>query len=224
MAGAERPLVGPVPGEAHASGARADAGPANVIPSFGRLWEAVRAAADDLYARDLDLLGTTERAVVGRLMVYLDKHLAGLSQSGLVLDQDYERAGQVTKRLVGTGLPDRKVVPDLVFHRRHDQGPAGNVLAMEVKTDSRLDGRLHDFAKLSILTGHVTEVIAYDKCLRMPGDPAPLGQSEKGTVSLPDGMHPYRYGLWLLLKPNGAQCCWWSNRKGPRGLSYTVGS
>lgn len=224
MAGAGRPLGVPVRGVGHASGAQADGDPANAIPSLGQLWEAVCAAIDDLYARDSKLLGTTERAVVGRLMVYLDQHLADLSRSGLVLDQDYERAGQVTKRLVGTGLPNRKIVPDLIFHRRHDLGPAANLLAVEVKTRNRQDGRLHDFAKLSVLTGHVRQAIAYDKCLRLPGDPAPPRQRERGTVSLPQRMHPYRYGLWLLLTPNAAECWRWSNRRSPESLSCTVSS
>ncbi|RQX05722.1 hypothetical protein DLJ59_06900 [Micromonospora inaquosa] len=168
----------------------------------------------------MDLLGTTERAVVGRLMVYLDRHLAALSSSGLVIDQDYERAGQATKRLTARGMPDKKIVPDLIFHRRRDLGPTGNVLAIEVKTDRRADGRLHDFAKLSVLTGHVTTAIAYGKYLRLHGDRAPEGQARTADVSLPLGMSPYKYGIWLLLEPRGTECWWWSNGKAPQPLNY----
>ena len=59
-------------------------------------------------------------------MIYLNRHLTGLSLNGLVLDQDYERASQVTKRLIGEGF-SRKVTPDMIVHRRHDLGPAGNL-------------------------------------------------------------------------------------------------
>ncbi|GAA0393474.1 hypothetical protein [Micromonospora gifhornensis] len=220
MATAQRPLGGQPRADWRATGVPTDGNlMEESVPSFIQLWDAVQAAMDDLYTHDLNLLGTTERAIVGRLMVYLDRHLAHLSRDGLVLDQDYERAGQVTKTLVGTGMRARKVVPDLVFHRRRDPGPAGNLLAIEVKTDSRSNGRLHDFAKLSVLTGHVTQAIAYDRCLRLYGDPAPPRQSEKGMVGLPDGMHPYRDGLWLLLEPTGVRCWWWSNGRGPQLLS-----
>lgn len=62
----------------------------------------------------------------GGLMIYLDRHLTGLSLNGLVLDQDHERTGQVTKRLIGAGF-SRKVITDMIVHRRHDLGPAGNL-------------------------------------------------------------------------------------------------
>jgi hypothetical protein len=219
--GRERPLGALVRRDRPAPGTPADVDGARAVPSFGQLWNAVRAALDDLYDRDIDLLGTTERAVVGRLMVYLDKHLAGLSRGGLVIDQDYEHAGQATKRLAATGLPDKKVVPDLVFHRRGDPGPTGNVLAIEVKTNSRADGRLHDFAKLSVLTGHVTGAIVYDKCLRLHSGPALPQQARKGEVRLLPDMSPYRYGIWLLLETSGAECWWWSERKGHQPLQYS---
>jgi hypothetical protein len=151
-------------------------------------------------------------------MIYLNRHLTGLSLNGLVLDQDYERAGQVPKRLIGAGL-NRKIIPDMIVHRRHDLGSTGNLLAIEVKTHNRDDARLHDFAKLSVLTGHVAEAIAYDKCLRLPSDPVPSDQNFQDHLSLPAGMHPYKHGLWLLLEPDGPQYWWWSSGNGPRRLS-----
>ncbi|MCG5446161.1 hypothetical protein NIE79_004728 [Micromonospora sp. NIE79] len=155
-------------------------------------------------------------------MIYLNRHVTGLSLNGLVLDQDYERAGQVTKRLIGAGL-GRKIIPDMIVHRRHDLGPAGNLLAIEVKTHNREDGRLHDFAKLSVLTGHAAEAIAYDKCLRLlPSDPVPSDQSFRGHVSLPASMCPYKHGLWLLLEPDGPQYWWWSSGSGPRRLACDI--
>jgi len=188
-------------------------------PTFSQIHRAVCVSVHDLYDSDSEILGTTERVVVGRLILYLNGHLAGLIENGIVLDQDYERAGRITKRLAGTGLPDRKMVPDLILHRRRDQGPSGNLLAIEVKTVKNNYGRLHDFAKLSVLTGHADNALAYGNCLRLPGDPEPTRQTLRGHVSLPCDMHPYKYGLWLLVAPTGPQFWWWLDRRGPKLLT-----
>jgi hypothetical protein len=172
----------------------------------------------DLYARDREILGTTERVVVARLMIYLNEHLRYLATNGLVLDQEYERVDQVTKALVGTQPPARKIVPDLILHRRRDTGSLGNLLAIEVKTKVGSNGRLHDFAKLSVLTGHIKFADAYEKCLRRPGDPLPNGQKHRGRVGLPRGMSPYSHGAWLLVTPTQAdsESWWWSGGRSPR--------
>ncbi|MFF0123916.1 hypothetical protein ACFYP0_15065 [Micromonospora arida] len=70
--------------------------------------------------------GDVDWTPVGRVDDLLNRHLTGLPLNGLVLDQDYERAGQVTKRLIGAGL-SRKIISDMIVHRRHDLGPAGDL-------------------------------------------------------------------------------------------------
>ncbi|GAB4102989.1 hypothetical protein GCM10028790_20080 [Micromonospora taraxaci] len=98
------PVGGPSKGRLVPAETAAEGSPPSTDPSCDPLRGAICASVHDLYTHDLDLLGTTKRVVVGRLMIYLNRHLTGLSLNGLVLDQDYERAGQATKRLIGAGL------------------------------------------------------------------------------------------------------------------------
>ena len=183
---------------------------------FDEIRRAVCASVRDVYRKDPEIVGTTERVVVGRLMIYLNGHLNDAIKREFSLDQDYERAGPVTKRLDGRGaLLGRKIVPDMILHRRLDTGPEGNLLAIEVKTSSSKYAKLHDFAKLSILTGHAKHALAFDKCLRLNGDEPP-NQKLQGHVFLPANMHPYKYGLWLLIVPNGTEYWWWMNGSSPQ--------
>jgi hypothetical protein len=191
---------------------------AKKLPSFVDLQRAVCDAVNDVRQKDPEILGTTERVLVGRLMIYLNSRLKPVIDDELRLDQEYERAGQVTKRLAGHGgIADRKIVPDMILHRRFDQGPDGNLLAIEVKTLAGQHARLHDSAKLAVLTGHAQSALAYEKSLRLVGDPAPR-QALRGNVYLPPGMHPYKYGLWLLVTPGGTEFRWWIDGAAPRQI------
>lgn len=185
-------------------------------PTFVLLRGAVLSAVDELFALDEEILGTTERVVVGRLANYLDARLTGLAEQRYALDQEYERVGLVGKRFDGKGeIKDRKFVPDLIVHRRLRNGQHDNLLVMEVKTDAQGD-RLHDFAKLSVLTGHADSAVAYTRSLRIDGEDPPRGQQKRGKVWRPAGMnYPYRFGLWLLVLRDRVEFWWWLGGPGP---------
>lgn len=187
-------------------------------PTFALIHDAVLTSVDELYDRDEAILETTERVVVGRLMIYLNARLAHLINQGYVLDQEYERFGLVKKEFYGKGeLDNRKFVPDMVLHRRVDNDDSANLLAVEVKTDRRR-GRLHDFAKLSLLTGHADHALAFTKSLRLEGAAEPAGQQQVGEVYRPGSMCPYRFGLWLLVLRERAEFWWWLNGEAPQLL------
>jgi hypothetical protein len=126
-----------------------------------------------------------------------------------VLDQEYQRFKYETKTLEGPRA--RKVVPDLILHRRHEAD--GNVLVIEVKTARGEGERLHDFAKLYVLTGCAEYAEDYDGSLRLPGNQLPGEQRCQGRFSLPGAMAPYQHGLWLLVPPDGTdpEYWWWSD-------------
>jgi len=96
-----------------------------------------------------------------------------------VLDQEYQRFKYETKTLEGPRA--RKVVPDLILHRRHEAD--GNVLVIEVKTARGEGERLHDFAKLYVLTGCAEYAEDYDGSLRLPGNQLP-GEQQDVRVGL----------------------------------------
>lgn len=188
-------------------------------PRLGWLKQVVRESVDELVRRDREILGTTERVVVGRLMIYLYQRLQCLEEDSWVLDQEYQRIKGEIKRPDGPRSP--KIVPDLALHRRIDC--EGNLLVIEVKTtrasgNPRNPGRLHDFAKLSLLTGSVPSVKAYGprRLLRLPECDPP------GRGGAPEEIHlrsmaPYKYGLWLRIPPDeSAGCWWWSDHNVPR--------
>ncbi|GAA3273533.1 hypothetical protein Dvina_37415 [Dactylosporangium vinaceum] len=193
-------------------------------PMFAPIRDAVLTSVEELYDRDAVILGTTERVVVGRLMIYLNARLTQLISRGYVLDQEYERFGLVKKAFTGgAALEDRKFVPDIILHRRLDNADSANLLAVEVKTD-RQRGRLHDFAKLSLLTGHAHYALAFNKSLRLEGAATPAGQRQVGEVYRPDCMSPYRFGLWLLVLPQRAEFWWWLNGAAPQLLDMRTPS
>jgi hypothetical protein len=142
-------------------------------------------------------------------MIYLHKRLRHLESDGLVLDQEYQRFEYETKTLEGPRA--RKVVPDLILHRRRDAN--GNVLVIEVKTARGEGERLHDFAKLAVLTGCAKYAEDYEGSLRLHGTQLPGEQTCQGRFSLPAAMAPYKHGLWLLVPPDGIdpEYWWWSN-------------
>ncbi|MDG6106960.1 hypothetical protein Daura_28095 [Dactylosporangium aurantiacum] len=175
-------------------------------PTFEELQAAVEATLDDLYRLDEAILQTTERVVVGRMMIYLDRHLDRWlarepDDGGLHLDQEYERFAGVTKVLRGESSDRaRKISPDVVLHRRRTNDDGANVLAIEVKVRQDAPDRLHDLAKLSVLTG-LSGAYAYGAGLRVRRDNT-LGEPT-AMVGLPydagtgEQMRPYRFGLWL---------------------------
>jgi hypothetical protein len=175
-------------------------------PTQQELANALEAAAQDLWRRDGALDQTTERVVVARFMIYLERHLVRLDNpAGFCLDMEYERAGADPKTFAGRG-PDgrpfrRKIVPDLVYHRRLDYGRHANHLAVEIKTRrTKLEG--HDLAKLSVLTGREPYAFASftPKILirREPNDPIDP-PCDRHVVCLPTGFAPYKYGALLRL-------------------------
>ena len=165
---------------------------------------------------------------MGRLMIYLSLQLKRWDeQSYLTLDQDYERAGREVKQLVGANGLARKIVPDMVYHRRGSHHADGNLLAVEVKVADRSASFLHDRAKLAVLTGLCDHAQVYPKALRLDGDPRPSVDPPRdwtgpkpppgqpaGTVGRPtdpltkEQINPYRYGLWLLVTRQAAQLIW----------------
>jgi hypothetical protein len=191
-------------------------------PGLGWLKQVVGESVDELYRRDQEILGTTERVVVGRLMIYLYLRLSDLEENGWVLDQEYQRIEGEIKRPDGPLSP--KIVPDLALHRRMDR--EGNLLVIEVKTTRMSSnpsnpGRLHDLAKLSLLTGSVPSVKAYGprRILRLSDCESPGGQGPPEAIHL-RSMVPYKYGLWLRIPPDeGAECWWFSDRKIAQGPS-----
>lgn len=169
----------------------------------------VRSALHSLLGEDPDCLDGTERTVTGRLAVHLDRALQRADDDeGYIVDIEYERAGGDVKRLQAEGRLGRKIVPDLLIHRRGLRGGDENLLVVEVKPRRRVPGveKVHDRAKLSLLTGQVNEVFTgarkYLRFCRVPGD---------WPVSLPGGITPYRFGAWICLTSGGAALEWFGN-------------
>lgn len=189
-------------------------------PTLEWLQQEVQESVRELYRRDEKVLGTTERVVVGRLIIYLYERLRKLERDGWVLDQEYQRIEEKIKRTDPGDPRSPKIVPDLALHRRMDS--TGNLLVIEVKTsreskDPSNSERLHDFAKLSLLTETSKYVDAYrgnPVLLRLPGSDPPPGRGAPQHISL-DGMAPYEHGLWLRVpqRYEDAGYWWWSEGK-----------
>ncbi|MEV6349471.1 hypothetical protein [Actinoplanes sp. NPDC051851] len=171
------------------------------LPGRPELATALDAAIETLRSRDGDLTGTTERAVVARLMIYLDRELTRLPASPhLRLDMEYERSARSVKSFERPNPPTgarrrRKIVPDLVYHQR---GTSVNHLAIEVKAAPcpRWQEE-HDLAKLLLLTGR-TQRIGMDARGRFhPFDPAGRPASEE--IRRPRELGAYTYGVFLQL-------------------------
>lgn len=179
--------------------------PEHYEPTRDQLAQALEAAANDLRSRDRDLIDTTERVVVARFLIYLEYYFNCLDNPvGFRLDMEYERARTDPKKFNGLGPLGpfkRKIVPDLIYHRRGDSGPGSNHLAIEIKT-RRTSMEGHDLAKLSVLTGRepYAFVSLSPRILirRAPTDPI-HAPSDRYTVHLPSDFAPYRYGALLRL-------------------------
>lgn len=174
-------------------------------PTREWLSDAVHDSVGELMERDREILGSTERVVVGRLMIYLHKRVQDLERMGWMLDQEYQRFEYRVKTLVGPRK--RKFTPDLILHRRRDR--RGNLLVIEVKTAKRKSRRPHDFAKLSVLTGHANYAEARQDGLRLPKDPVPAEQAHGENFRLPERFVPYKHGLWLFISPDEASTEFW---------------
>lgn len=177
------------------------------------VYAAVHQSVQRLYTSDADLLGTTERVLASRLAIYLFQMIGEPRNDLVTVDCEYQRFGAVTKALVGDGLR-RKIVPDVLLHRRRDAGPYGNSLAIEVKPRFAGAPNLSDRAKIEMLVGVVDEVVAIKGGLRCRDDLR--GQRVLGQVRLPDGVSPYMFGLCLALGPDRVALDWWRRGGPPR--------
>lgn len=169
----------------------------------------VREALYSLLGEDPDCLDGTERTVTGRLAVHLDRALQRINDDeGYIVDIEYERAGRDVKRLQAEGRLGRKIVPDLLVHRRGLHGGDENLLVVEVKPRRRVaeSEAIHDRAKLSLLTGDVRTVFTggrkYLRFDAVAGDWA---------VSLPAAISPYRFGAWICVRSSDAELEWFGN-------------
>ena len=170
------------------------------------VYRAVHQSVQRLYANDADLIGTTERVLASRLAIYLFQAIGEPRNDLVVVDCEYQRFGREIKAFVGDGLR-RKIIPDVLLHRRQDAGPDGNILAIEVKPRFCRKPNLSDRAKIGILVGVIDEVMAIKDGLRCPADLR--GQCVLGPVRRPPGVHPYTFGLCLALGSNRAALDWW---------------
>jgi hypothetical protein len=170
-----------------------------------------------LYAERPSIVGTTERAVVGRLAVYLDHAFSDQNgepeEDPLIWDVEYMRAGVDPKTFVPQPDPEvrgpippltaRRLAPDLIWHRRGDRFRSGNMAVLEVKLAASPQEQLTDFAKLRLLTGRVQTIVRFERDLRTDDqEPRPGDQARWGEIRLPNNIHPYRLGLSLNLHPD----------------------
>lgn len=157
------------------------------------------------------LTGTTERALVGRLAIHLDREFDDLRKKEpfptfpRVWDVEYMRAGNQAKAfdvaVPWAGTP-RALAPDLIWHRRIGNAPTfparvganANLVAIEVKLRAAPSALLTDKAKLRLLVGLETRVERFDRDLRCQGDPQPGQRESLGWVGMPAqpaGVVPY---------------------------------
>lgn len=118
----------------------------------------LEAALEKLVASDAYLLAHNlgERCIASRLAMYLQDEFPNH-----VADAEYNRAGAVPKRL---DLPEdcanyrneegeSLVVPDVIVHRRGEEGP--NILVLEVKKTSNPCPRDCDRARIHAFRAHL---------------------------------------------------------------------
>jgi len=118
-----------------------------------RLAENVVAALRELVERDGDLfaIDVNERTLAHRLAVYLERRIPDLH-----VDCEYNRHGHQPKRLHLAPEPTTSedtegttVFPDIILHRRGENGP--NVLAIEIKKTTSSQPADRDFRKLEAM-------------------------------------------------------------------------
>jgi len=109
--------------------------------------KAVQTALQSIVDKDSDLLerNAGERAIAGRLAIYLAAVFPDHD-----VDVEYDRHGLDRKTLdlppVCRGGGRRKVIPDIVVHRRGTDD--SNLLAIEIKKETNAESRECDRAKL----------------------------------------------------------------------------
>lgn len=192
------------------------------MPGLPRDFRArVRRALEDLFNEPSSITGTTERAVVGRLALHLERRFDGLPETHRahprVWDVEYMRASAMQKAFIPAGpaaagapAPTRRLLaPDLIWHRRllgFPNVPAAaaadsNLAAIEVKLRASPSELLTDKAKLRLLVGAEPHIRRYTGDLRCTGDQRPGRQRYLGNVMMPpqpQGVSPrYEVGLSL---------------------------
>ena len=197
-----------------------------VGPTREELSECFDRAADLLLRGEEGLLRTAnppERSIAARFFLYLEPELAKVTPKSLryTFDLDYERAEHDPKRLAAMGAEEKrataelgkKIIPDMLLHRRFSSAPDANYLAVEVKVKKPSRRREeHDLAKLRLLTGVVPWVEKNGNLLRTPDDPG--ATPPEGALERPARIKPYRFGVMLrlhLLLPEAAPAdyCEW---------------
>jgi hypothetical protein len=197
-------------------------------PSASGALADLEAALDALYSKERVVLSTTERTVVGRLLVHADRVSQGrkgcLEEGGHTWDIEYSKASgdpkvfQIRHRTaVGEGRSPggRLFSPDLLWHRRllapsdgASQKARANVVAVEVKLEAFGEALRSDWAKLALLTGTVSEVHWFKGALRMEGQDGDLVRRPRYGVigwnhDVAGGL--YRHGVSLNLNPEYAE-------------------
>lgn len=99
----------------------------------------------------LDLQRSHERSIAHRLALQMEPHF----QSAWDVDCEYNRDGRLKKTLEGIKgcLPRKKgddILPDIIVHRRAQQGGKHNLLVVEIKKHSAQDPC--DHKKLELMT------------------------------------------------------------------------
>jgi hypothetical protein len=168
-----------------------------------------------LFAERPRITETTERAVVGRLAIYLDRVFGDLvepeSPNPLVWDVEYMRARDIAKAFRPvrpqtdvTAVTPRLLAPDLLWHRRllGEQVPNtiaadANLAVIEVKLRASRSALLSDRAKLRLLCGLEAVIRRYKVDLRCPDDEPPGSQEYLGDLALPPSIKPYALGASL---------------------------
>ncbi|WP_374456995.1 hypothetical protein [Nocardioides sp.] len=175
----------------------------------------VRDACALVMERDVPLLATTERVVVARLLVYLDRAVRQHEQlHDYDVDFEYERAGVNVKGFAGRRAQDadgiqasfrRKIVPDLLIHKRTVNDATSNLLAIEVKTDPDA-GLGPDQTKLTLMTDPDAWAAVYPVGVR-GGTRLALGRGPRprdiDTAALPHVVHPYAHGVLIDFRTVG---------------------
>jgi hypothetical protein len=168
-----------------------------------------------LFAERPRITETTERTVVGRLAIHLERVFGDLvepeSPHPLVWDVEYMRAHDIAKAfrpvLPQTDVPavtPRLLAPDLLWHRRllGEQVPTSiaadaNLAVVEVKLRASRNALLSDRAKLRLLCGLEAVIRRYKIDLRCPDDEPPGTQEYLGELALPPSIKPYALGASL---------------------------
>lgn len=167
-----------------------------------------------LYAETPSILLTTERPVVGRLLLHLHSVFADLTDTGHTWDLDYARDRTRTKALeISAAEAERYIIPDLIWHRRllpDENGRAprrhgsDNLIAIEVKLGrpGTAAGE-HDVAKLAVLTDTVAQVHLVGEWLQRIHRTSALHVPQ--VVTRPESLGAYRIGLALALHEHCAE-------------------